>query len=482
MTKISIKTILVAVAAVLLIALTCGLAVHFINKDKNSGTTDIEVSTNGVVYDGDGNELESGEVYAMPSSMVFSATYSTELASQLDLSDMYVNVSVSHNFPYNNVKVDWSAAYIDGTDSSEVITVTPDSDGSNTAKITCNAAFSKQVVVTAAVRDNADSKVTCVLDYVKSLTAISEFGMMGTDFDDPAGVEFDITLSEGTITPDICLDYVNFYLNDDFKTAMQNYLTFDVEFLMASLNDIVGEVEESQGDLIVGCETGGTYSWAWFIDGFDDLDDEHKQAIYYAWYHAWNDRSGSAKYLMMTVDTSVTAKFNGNTFGNVQETEFIGNGYLFLSGEQYGYELTPSLSFNNTDSDGNLVVTSDVVKESVTCYFDDSDSSVISTDGRISVTGNQTSCSAVTVSGLNKSFEKYLKVESSTKVTFSNTVEVTMTLYCTDSGKRIKIDGVRYTSSQNDDGDNVVTVTLEAGTHTITKGDVLGLYGLTLEV
>jgi len=482
MTKINIKTVVIGIVAVLLIALVCGLVAHFIIKDKDNGATDITASTNGVVYDGDGNAMDSGEVYEMPASMVFSATYSAELASRLDLSDMYVNVSVSHNFPYNNVKVDWSAAYIDGTDCSEAITVTPDSDGSNTAKIVCSAPFSKQVVVTATVRDNADSKVTCVLDYVKSLTSISEFGMTGTDFGDSAGVDFTASLSEGTITPDICLDYVKFYLKDNFKTAVQSYLTFDIEFLTASLNDIAGEAEISEGDVLVACETGGTYSWAWFIDGFDDFDDEHKQAIYYAWFHAWNDRDSSGKYLMMTVDTSVTAKYNGNSFGNVQESDYIGDGYLYLSGEQYGYELTPSLSFNNTDGDGNLVVTSDVVKESVTCYFDSLDGSAISTDGRISVTGNQTSCSAVTVSGLNKSFEKYLKVESSTKVTFSNTVAVTLTLYCTDSNKRVKIDGVRYTTAQNDDGDNVVTVTLEAGTHTITKGDVLGLYGLTLEV
>jgi len=480
MTKSKIYTVIMIIACVLIVGLVAGLIVTAVKKNKDSGATDTTASTNGVVYDGDGNAMDSGEVYEMPASMVFSATYSAELASQLDLSDMYVNVSVSHNFPYNNVKVDWSAEYMDGTDCSEVITITPESDGSNTAKIQCNAVFNKQVVVTAAVRDDSGSKITCVLDYVKNITGLTDYGMTGTDFDDPAGVDFYATLSDGTITPDICLDYVKFNLKDDFQTAVQSHLTFDVEFLTASLNDIAGDILSGDGETLVTCETEGTYSWSWFIKDFDSLDDDHKKAVYYAWYHAWEDMSD--KNLIMTVDTSVTAKYSGKSLSNVTESEYIGSGYLYLSGEQYGYALKPSLTFNNTDSSGNLIVTSDVVKESLACYFDSSDSSVISTDSRVNVSGKQTTCSSTTVAGLNKSFEKYLKVESSTKITFSNTVAVTLTLYCTDSSKRIKVDGVNYTTSENSDGDNIVTVTLEKGTHTITKGDVLGLYGLKLEV
>lgn len=56
MTKINIKTVLIGIAAVLLIALVCGLVAHFIIKDKDSGATDITASTNGVVYD-DGDNV-----------------------------------------------------------------------------------------------------------------------------------------------------------------------------------------------------------------------------------------------------------------------------------------------------------------------------------------------------------------------------------------------------------------------------------------
>lgn len=351
MTK-NLKTILAVVSAILVLALVCGFLAHALVKrePENSGATDIPVQTAGKVYDGEGKELESGETYAMPTSMVFSTLYSEPLASQLKLAPASVNVTVSHNFPLNNIKIDWAALYADGTDASSAIKVTPTADGSTTAKVECLTAFSQPITLKASLRGDSENKATCSIDYVKRFTGFENFGMCGNDFDDSAGVDFYANFSQGTVMPDMYLDYITFYLKDDFTEAVKSYLTFDIEFTSYSIRNLKGSISEYNGKQLVTCEPGGGYSWAGFINGFNNLDDAHKNAIYYAWFHAWNDRSGADKYSTMTVDTSVSGMYKGNSFGNVTETDYIGGSIysFYLSGEQYGLDLTPSLSLNTS--------------------------------------------------------------------------------------------------------------------------------------
>ncbi len=352
MTKSKLKTVLIVVSAILVLALVCGLLAHTFIKRKpdNSGATDIPVQTAGKVYDGEGNELENGETYAMPTSMVFSTLYSEPLASQLKLAPASVNVTVSHNFPFNNIKIDWAALYADGTDASSAIKVTPTADGSTTAKVECLTAFSQPITLKASLRGDSENKATCSIDYVKRFTGFQTYNMTGTDFEDSAGVDFYATFSQGTILPEVYLDFVTFYLKDDFIDAVKSYLTFDVELTSYSMRNIKGSISTYNDRYIVTCEPGGGYNWAWFVNGFNNFDEEHKKAIYYAWHHAWLDRSESNRYSMLTVDTSVSGMYKGNSFGNVTETDYIGGGncHMYLSGEQNGGDLTPSLSLNTS--------------------------------------------------------------------------------------------------------------------------------------
>lgn len=350
MTK-NLKTILAVVSAILVLALVCGFLAHTLVKRKpeNSGATDLPVQTAGKVYDGEGKELENGETYAMPTSMVFSTLYSEPLASQLKLAPASVNVTVSHNFPLNNIKIDWAALYADGTDASSAIKVTPTADGSTTAKVECLTAFSQPITLKASLRGDSENNATCSIDYVKRFTGFENFGMCGNDFDDSAGVEFYANFSQGTVMPDMYLDYITFYLKDDFTEAVKSYLAFDIEFTSYIMRNLKGSISEYNGKQLVTCEPGGGYSWAGFINGFNNLDDAHKNAIYYAWFHAWNDlHKTDSYYSMMTANTSVSGMYKGNSFGNVTETDYIGGTpYGFnLTGEQYGYDLTPSLSLN----------------------------------------------------------------------------------------------------------------------------------------
>ncbi len=70
-----------------------------------------------------------------------------------------------------------------------------------------------------------------------------------------------------------------------------------------------------------------------------------------------------------------------------------------------------------------------------------------------------------------------LKMESATKVSFTAAGTVTITIHTDTASKNIKVDGTRYTTDANGE----VTLTLEAGSHTITKGDSLNLCYIILE-
>ncbi len=225
MTKSKIKIILIIVAAILVLALVGGLLAHVFVKRKpdNSGATDIPVQAVGKAYDGEGKELKSGETYAMPTSMVFTSLYSEPLASQLKLAPASVNVTVSHNFSLNNIKVDWAALYADGTDASSAIKVTPTADGSTAAKVECLTAFSQPITLKASLRGNSENKATCSIDYVKRFTGFQSYNMTGTDFEDSAGVDFYATFSQGTILPEVYLDFVTFYLKDDFNLLFRQF-------------------------------------------------------------------------------------------------------------------------------------------------------------------------------------------------------------------------------------------------------------------
>lgn len=351
MSKTAVKNIIMAVSVVLAVGLLAGFIAYFVvfndKTDGNKQTETDSVQTVGKVYDGDGKELETGKTYELPKNMAFSARVSEPLASQLNLAPMSVNVTVSHSLPLNNIKVDWAAKYSDGTDASRAIKITPSYDGSATATISCLMPFNKQVLVTATLRNDKNSTATCKVDYVKRLESVSQFSTTGTDFMDSAGVDFYVTFSDGTIMPDVYLDSVWLNLKDSFKEAVKSYLKFDIEFTNGVMRNIKGELFENYGKIGYTCEPGGGYDYAWFIKGFNDMDDAHKQAVYFAWYHGWLDQSENDRFSMMTVDYSVTGKYKGNSFGNVNETEYIGGGYLYLSGEQYGGDILPSLTLND---------------------------------------------------------------------------------------------------------------------------------------
>lgn len=100
---------------------------------------------------------------------------------------------------------------------------------------------------------------------------------------------------------------------------------------------------------------------------------------------------------------------------------------------------------------------------------DGKESSFFTINGNLS-----TSKGTVTYNGLT--LTRCLKIESSTNISFDLTETRTITLVFVESTTNIKIDGVKITSDTN-----MITVELEAGTHTITKADTMNLFYIIIE-
>ncbi len=80
----------------------------------------------------------------------------------------------------------------------------------------------------------------------------------------------------------------------------------------------------------------------------------------------------------------------------------------------------------------------------------------------------------VTYNGLT--LKQCLKMESITNISFTSDKAGTLTLVFKESAKKVKVDGEKYTLETN-----VLTVDLEAGTHTVTKGDSINLFYMVFE-
>lgn len=112
-----------------------------------------------------------------------------------------------------NQQVNWSVAFknagsewANGKNISDYVTVTPTSDGSLYADVTCKAAFGEQIILTVTSRDNAEAKAIATVDYRKKVIAC-EIKLNGSDSDvvdfSLAGTSYNITatpvMSVGTL-------------------------------------------------------------------------------------------------------------------------------------------------------------------------------------------------------------------------------------------------------------------------------------------
>ena len=118
------------------------------------------------------NNAESMEASSLKTEFVNTAHVMLMAASEpmMAANGVITQRIVATVYPENatNKKVDWSVSWADKSNTSNVsnyITVTPDSDGSASATVTCKAAFTGNIVITATTRQNG-YKADCVASFV----------------------------------------------------------------------------------------------------------------------------------------------------------------------------------------------------------------------------------------------------------------------------------------------------------------------------
>ena len=92
------------------------------------------------------------------------------------------------------------------------------------------------------------------------------------------------------------------------------------------------------------------------------------------------------------------------------------------------------------------------------------------------VTGSTAKNSSFEVKGYG-TFNRGVKMESNTNIKFTIQSKMTLTLYVDAAGKKVNCNGSATDVSATDaSGNYVITITLEAGTYTLTKADSVNLY------
>lgn len=188
---------------------------------KRGKSQEKQAQTWGGVIDDVGNEMNAKATYDMPATMAFYTTTPTALAEQLNLSAPSVTVTCSHNFEYNNILVDWSIEYPSGASATDVVTVTPTSDGSLTANVSRSAPFDTQLTLKATLRGNPEKTATCTIDYVKRIDTFNNIAINATDFGDDSGISCNPVFGTGTIKGNLRIKEITWLLDSDFESVVQ---------------------------------------------------------------------------------------------------------------------------------------------------------------------------------------------------------------------------------------------------------------------
>lgn len=111
------------------------------------------------------------EVYAMPEVMTFSDVTKA--------GGIMLKATVEPENAYDKT-LDWtvefkspSSAWATGKNVTDYVTITPTSDGADTATLECLQAFGEQILLKVTSRQQTTVSATCILDYVRRVTEIN---------------------------------------------------------------------------------------------------------------------------------------------------------------------------------------------------------------------------------------------------------------------------------------------------------------------
>lgn len=244
----TVKWVLTLFAFILVGVMLAGIILGWFEK-KEEPPAEEEQTEQAAVTDGDGNAMNENTVYPMPEKMSFSAAAFVEPLAQFGeptgtvTSESSVEVRIeAYVYPESaaNKEVDFSVAWGNApTHGSEEVTnyltVTPDSDGSTIATVSCKKAFGDDTIIITVTTREGGYTATCTVSFTgiasgieitsstatkKSTSERGEYYELGTSktytfdiglsnaFDDAAG-NLSVTEIGGEGTMYFCNGYYN---------------------------------------------------------------------------------------------------------------------------------------------------------------------------------------------------------------------------------------------------------------------------------
>ena len=175
----TVKWGLTLLAFILVGVMLAGVILGWFDK-KEEPPAEEEQTEQAAVTDGDGNAMDGDTVYSMPAKMSFSATSFAEPLAQFGepsgttvTSPQSVDVRIeAYVYPESaaNKAVDFSVAWgnapTHGSEQvSNYLTVTPDSDGSTTATVSCKKSFGDDTIIITVTTREGGYTATCTVSF-----------------------------------------------------------------------------------------------------------------------------------------------------------------------------------------------------------------------------------------------------------------------------------------------------------------------------
>lgn len=131
-----------------------------------------EKEISAIAVDEKGNAMENDKVYSMPSQLNFSGQ--ALLAAAENGVSVNINATVLP-VTAENKKVDWTVEWSDTTKTepvSQYVTVTPTTDGSTTARVTCLKSFTGEILIIVTTREGGFNAM-CTVSFIGKPSALA---------------------------------------------------------------------------------------------------------------------------------------------------------------------------------------------------------------------------------------------------------------------------------------------------------------------
>lgn len=174
----TVKWVLTLFAFILVGVMLAGIILGWFDK-KDELPVEEEQTEQAAVTDGEGNAMDEDTVYPMPEKMSFSAAAFAQPLAQFGeptgtvTSEQSVDVRIeAYVYPESaaNKEVDFSVAWgnapTHGREQvSNYLTVTPDSDGSTTATVSCKKSFGDDTIIITVTTREGGYTATCTVSF-----------------------------------------------------------------------------------------------------------------------------------------------------------------------------------------------------------------------------------------------------------------------------------------------------------------------------